>query len=214
MSIICTLALSDCIYMAADSIRVQYEDGIPQFLDTEGFKVYSLSKVHAGISYCGDMTIKKMPVENILEVFENTLINEEDSVESIFDKLSIFFKTNNSEGGGIDFHVAGYSDKNAFLFSEKSGNQERKIVTHEPTLRWLGQTEMLNKLFNDVPQLNVNLEKFQEKEGLQFIKFLMNYVTEIERFRDETGLCCKPIDILKITDNKNVWIQHKYKLNG
>lgn len=217
MSIIATVYLPEGIAMAADSrltLTKCCDDGTKEryTLSDNSQKIFLIKNNTIGISCCGDAIIANKSVGDFIRWFEITQVKSEDTVEVIANKLKNF--TIKNHGGGVLYHVAGYTGDDPYFYIIIDDNLSRDNFNYKTNnlmfgASWNGQTNYLVNLINGPKKFNVNWELMQLKDGIDLAEFMIDVTIKSQRFTDGLATCGGDIDLLVITKDYAKWIKHK-----
>lgn len=216
MSIISTVYIPEGIAMAADSRltgTTRYPDGMVESytLSDNSQKIFLLKDKNIGISCCGDATIGGKSVGDFIRQFEIDEIHQDDIVNDIAYKLKDY--TLAKHGEGVIFHISGYIADTPYTYRINGSQIERENVNTNGELTngafWNGQNDALSKIFLGTPQMEINWDFMQLKDGIDLAEFMVDATIKYQRFSSGLPTCGGPIDILVITKDDSIWIRHK-----
>lgn len=237
MSFIITVYTNEGIIMASDS-RTTYSNqtvlpngeicnnlGI-QITDTT-YKTF-ICNPRIGLSTCGDASIDGIPIAGFIENFISQKVTNEDSVESICNKLIEYFSKCNPRPDTV-FSVAGYNnddqDQHILRVFIKTGEIVPTYNTNIPGAIWNGEAAILQKLVNPVgmknedgsyselPNYSIGFNFFTLQDAINFAEYAVDVTIKTMSFQNCVKTVGGPIDILAIKPSGAFWIQHK-ELHG
>lgn len=196
MSLIITICTSEGLVMASDS-RSTYNQ-----TDVRGEKVIVKFGAHytdttyktflcdnrIGISTCGDGTICGKSIAGHIESFINNVYHEDDSVESVSQKLGEYFNKL-PEKNDVIFHVAGYKKENekdiAVVYEVITlANQVKLLREGICGANWEGERATLTRLMKNsyvvpeekaIPIGNITINNKSE-DGTEKVTLLKNQI--------------------------------------
>ena len=224
MSIMCSVYVPEGIVLAADSrmtgnIMFKTNDGKTQqqgmfSISDNAQKVFLLSKVRVGISYCGLAILENKTVSYFLRIFEIQEVRENDSVTDVAKKLQAyafrFFPA-------VHFFVCGYEEEEPFVYDV--AKELKRINMDNGRIRygssWSGEQQAITKLLNSQPPTPVNHDLMPLKDAVDFAEFLVDVTIKLQRFEMKPKTCGGDIDVLVLTKDDAFWHKHKlYKPAG
>ncbi|MDH5085882.1 hypothetical protein [Clostridium perfringens] len=215
MSIITTVYIPEGIVMAADSRltgTTTYPDGTKDrhTLSDNSQKLFLIKNNSIGISCCGDAKIAGKSVGDFIREFEIKLVKESDTVIDITPKLKDY--TIKEHGEGVIYHVAGFINDVQHVYQIQNNEIVRKNINNNVVVTgvsWNGELEAISRLLAAQPNISVDFDFMQLKDGVDFAEFLIDMTIKYLRFRTGIATCGGPIDILLITKDEARWIKHK-----
>lgn len=215
MSIISTVYIPEGIIMASDSRltgTTTFQNGNVDrlILSDNSQKLFLLEKVGFGIACCGEAIISGKSVGDFLRIFEINEVLETDTVEQVAIKLKDY--TMKQHGNGVIYYVCGYCRDEPFVYkiifdSIMRSNIEKSDIDYG--FAWGGEVEALNKLILADPQIQLNFNLMQLKDGIDFAEFLIDVTIKYQRFDMRLATCGGSVDILVITKDYAKFIKHK-----
>ena len=219
MSFMCCVYLPEGIVMAADS-RITQEDTVKKEVDgreyftktkytlsDNGQKIFLLSKVRCGISFCGKAFIDGMTIADYLRQFEISQLDETDTVCTVAEKLLRYYGRSETM-----FFVAGYLNDEPFVYDISNNKCSRRNIRDESVTYnalWNGKQDAVTKLLNADPVCRINWTCLPLKDGVELAEFLVDLTIKYERFSSDIQTCGGDIDVLIMTTDSAFWHRHK-----
>ena len=176
----------------------------------------------AGLSCCGDATLRDKPITGFINDMIRSKIPEDCPVENI-PQIIIDYFNNFSEIPNTEFVVAGYDTLNGQKIQKiyKLNVKTKEVISIDTSAQgatWSGETMTLTRLLQ-----NVAIKKDEKYEDLPFEEILWNYFTlqdaidfaryavettiQTMRFKNVVETVGGSVDVLVITPDKTVWLQ-------
>jgi hypothetical protein len=215
MTIIASVYLKEGIIMSADS-RITgvttYPNGMKDrhTLSDSGQKLFLIKNESVGISCCGDQEIDGKTVPDFIRVFEQSIVDDADSVKVVAEKLHQF--VSNKYNGTVEFHVCGYMNgkKQVYRIINNAIHEEvTDANADECGVVWSGEPKVISNLLTGSNAIPIEWNFMQLKDGIDFAEFLVDVTCKIHRFQSGIGTCGGSIDILLLTKDYSKWIRHK-----
>ena len=235
MSVIITVYTNEGIVMASDS-RISYTQ--TQHLKNETrvisgvyvadttYKTY-LCPNSAGISTCGDASVKGSPIAGHIERMLRERIDCDTPVSDVPQIILDFFKVLDPNLNTI-FHVAGYETIEGTaqpffsIVRTAGGLVQNMIKPMDWGAAWDGETSVLSRLFNcasirnpganatiPVDSLHIPFDYFTLQDAVDFATYAIDTVIKTMKFCLMPDTVGYPIDVLVIKPNDAVWISKK-----
>lgn len=225
MSFMCCVHLPEGIVMATDS-RITQEDTVKNEIDgreyftktkytlsDNGQKVFLLSKVRCGISFCGGVLIDGITIADYLRRFEISQLDETDTVCTVAEKLLRYYGRSETM-----FFVAGYLNDEPFVYDISNNTCSRRNICDESVTYnalWNGKKDAVSKLLNADPVCYIDWACLPLKDGVELAEFFVDLTIKYERFNSDIQTCGGDIDVLVMTKDSAFWHQHKlFNCNG
>ncbi len=236
MSLIVTLHCEEGIVMASDS-RVTFSNSSTANNVTtvnlgasQSDAIYKtfLTPQRFGISYCGDATVKGVPLAGFVEAFINEKLTAETEIDAVPGLLIDHFKTLDPVPDSV-FHVAGYQIQDKLRTQKiwrvlnKSGQKFELVPTvQRHGIIWNGEMDVLtrillsgvciqepNGVYTPLLHFGIPFESFTLQDMIDFAVYAIRLTADTMRFQLRIKSVGGPIDVLVIKPTEAIWIQRK-----
>ncbi|MEF3245426.1 MAG: hypothetical protein K6343_05565 [Caldisericaceae bacterium] len=239
MSLIVTVYVPSGIVMASDSrqtVFIQLQNApntnpIPIVSSDYVNKTFLISKNNIGVSTFGETFLGGIPMDFYIQKFEEEILQIDDNVESVADKLLDFFKRS-FPNTDTSFHIAGYTKEGKssvpYVYhinikrNEKirlNFNFETKKIVYGAS--WGGEGDILNEVLNPVylkdpfgnykqiPKAPIPWDAMPLQDAIDFAVFAIRTTIDTMRFQARPKTVGGPIDVLLITKEGGQFIRKK-----
>jgi len=219
MSIITAIYVPEGIAMSADSRltgnrETENGDFYNYTVSDNNQKIVLLKTVNVGISSCGDAIIGDKTVVDFLRIFEIKVVQSDDNVESVANKMFSYLKDLNVTNSVL-FFIGGYKDDEPHVYYVRSDMIERynydktnNSITYGGCFE--GQREAIDKAFGGDNQIQINWYIMPLKDAIEISRFFVEFTIKYQAFENtKVATCGGPIDTLVITRDGAEFIKHK-----
>jgi len=232
MSFVITVYVPTGIIMASDSrqsitVEGKTTDGKPlSKIETISsdfvYKTFLLAGQKVGINTFGDSLLGKVTVETHIKRFAEEVLDEEDDVTTIPNKLVDFFRRDFPQADTA-FHVAGFrkTDRKSipYVFFCHVGKEriQRQNVSPETSrvlygATWGGQADVIASLLQPAPSQTkppVIWDAMTIQDAIDFAIYAVRTTIDTMRFQARPKNVGGPVDVLLVTPDESRWIQRK-----
>lgn len=177
----------------------------------------------AGISTCGDASLKGKPITGYIQDMIRTRISKETRVDDIPQIIIDYFHAI-GDVPNTNFIVAGYQDKENYkkqsVYIVRIKNREIiPVDTTSQGASWEGEILTLTRLLKNVALVdetgNVQLlpfepilfEYFTLQDAIDFARYAVETTIQTMRFKNVVETVGGEVDILVITPDETKWLQ-------
>ncbi len=239
MSLIVTIYVPSGIVMASDSrqtVFIQMQNApnatpIPIVSSDYVNKTFLISKNNIGVSAFGETFLGGIPMDFYIQKFEEEILQIDDTVEKVVDKLLMFFKES-YPNADTSFHVAGYEKEGkssvpyVYHINIKRNEKIRLNFSYEMKkvvygASWGGEGDILNEIlnpvylkdpfgnYNQIPKSPILWDAMPLQDAIDFAVYAIRTTIDTMRFQARPKTVGGPIDVLLITKDGGKFIRKK-----
>lgn len=176
----------------------------------------------AGLSCCGETSLREKPITGFINDLIRTKINEDCHVENM-PQIIIDYFNNFPEIPNTEFVVAGYDTLNGQKVQKiyKLNVKTKKIVpidTSSQGATWSGETMTLTRLiqnvaikkddiYEDLPSEEILWNYFTLQDAIDFARYAVETTIQTMRFKNVVETVGGSVDVLVITPDRTIWLQ-------
>ena len=177
----------------------------------------------AGISTCGDASLKGKPITGYIQDMIRTRIDKGTRIDDIPQSIIDYFYAI-GDVPNTNFIVAGYQDEEGYkkqsIYIVRIKNRDIiPIDTTNQGASWEGEGLTLTRLLNNVALLNENgnaqilpyepilFEYFTLQDAVDFARYAVETTIKTMRFKNVVETVGGEVDILVITPDETKWLQ-------
>ncbi len=199
MSIISIVLGQDGIVMGADS-RLTKKD-THDLMSDQINKLFLIHHNRIGIASTGSYSVNKMHIPDFIYHFENDVLEENDTLKDVSNKLLKELKKDKSKDPPV-FYIAGYQDGRQYMYEVT----RTKVIPQNFSMLWSGNHPYVDHLMENH---GINFSDIYLHDAIRLVKLVIQVEIEMEYFSNQKALCGGPIDILTITKSGGQWHCHK-----
>jgi hypothetical protein len=236
MSFTVTVYVPEAIVMAADSRQTLTLKSKVETVNSDfTYKTFLLPGQRVGVSTFGQAVLGGVSVQSQVERFAEELVEEEDDVEAVAQKLVSHLHDRSPEAD-TGFHVAGYKREGRTsiphvyycqvkknLVQRRNVNPQTGDITYGAT--WAGQVDVITRLLKakqvvgpdgqlmEITGARISWHLMNAQDAIDFAIYAVRTTIDTMRFEARPKSVGGPIDVLIITPHGSRWIQRK-ELHG